>query len=178
MQGKKKLSKNMAYTAMFLAISVIISLVESASGINSLIPFPGVRLGLCNIAITACFYTVSRTGALAVTLVRPMFLFLFSGNPISLAMSLGGSSLSYLSLHFTHKANGKIISFSGVSTVSAACHSIGQTAVACFAMRDTALLLYLPVFCALSSVVGFALGIVMNIVLPRIERAVGKEVGA
>ena len=162
---------------MLLAASVIISFVESMSGVNEFIPLPGVRLGFCNIAVTACLYLVSPYGAFCVALVRPLFLFLFSGNPVSLAMSLFGGMMSFFSLIVTKKLYGKAFSFAGISCISAVFHSIGQTLAAMLIMGDAALLGYLPVFCVASSVAGSVCGAVMNILLPRLSVSLKADMG-
>ncbi len=157
----------MSLAALFLAASVLISIVEGISGVNAFIPLPGVRLGFCNIAVTACLYLVSMPYALAVALIRPLFLFLFSGNPVSLAMSFCGGLVSFLSLVATKPLYGKTFSFAGISCISSVFHSIGQIAAAMMLMGDSALLIYLPVFAAASSVAGTVCGVVMNLILPR-----------
>ena len=177
LQDRKEKIKRIALCAVFLAISVIISFVEAISGINSFIPLPGVRLGFCNIAITACLYTVSASGALCVALLRVLFLFLFSGNPVSLVMSLCGGLASLISLVATKKLYGRVFSFAGVSCISAVCHSLGQIMGAILIMHDVSLFYYLPVFVAASSVAGTVSGTVMNIILPRLSVLLGKNVG-
>ena len=175
LQDRKQKLRNMSLSALFLAASVIISIVEGISGVNAFIPLPGVRLGFCNIAITACLYLVSATYALTVALIRPVFLFVFSGNPVSPAMSLCGGLVSFLSLVVTQKLYGKTLSYAGISCISAVFHSIGQIAAAMIIMNDTALLMYLPVFAAASSVAGTLSGAVMNVVLPRLSAVLKKE---
>ena len=174
MHDKKMDLRKLSLSALFLAASTIISIVEGMSGVNSLIPLPGVRLGFCNIAVTACLYLVSPTGAFAISLVRPVFLFLLSGNPVSLAMSLCGSVLSFVSLIVTKKLHGKVFSFAGISCISAVFHSMGQIAAACVLMHDTALLWYLPLLLAASSVAGSVSGVVMNLILPRLSLKGGR----
>ena len=177
MQDNKKRIRNVTLSAVFLAISVIISFVENMSGINAFIPLPGVKLGFCNIAVTACLYTVSGAGAFFIAILRPLFLFLFSGNPVSLAMSLFGSLVSFTSLIITRPLYGKSLSFAGISCISAVFHSIGQIAAAMLLMHDTALVGYLPVFAAASSIAGTVSGLVMNVVLPRLAGMLGKRLG-
>ena len=169
MQDRKKRLYNMSLTAMFLAASLIISIVEGISGVNAFIPLPGVKLGFCNIATTACLYLVSPYSAMSVAIIRPLLMFLFSGNPVSLLMSLGGSLVSFLSLVATKRLYGNVFSFAGVSCISAVFHSIGQLLCAMLIMEDTALLLYLPLFLATSSIAGSVSGCVMNTVIPRIS---------
>ncbi|MBQ7400229.1 MAG: Gx transporter family protein [Clostridia bacterium] len=170
MQDRKLRLRKMSLCAVFLAASVIISFVESMSGINGFIPLPGVRLGFCNIAVMACLFLVSSTGAFAIAVIRPLFLFLFSGNPVSLAMSFCGGMLSFLSLVVTKKLYGRVLSFAGISCISAVFHSIGQLAAAMMLMSDVSLVCYLPVFVAASSVAGSVSGSVMNIIMPRLSK--------
>lgn len=164
----------MSLSSLFLAASVIISVVEGLSGVNAFIPLPGVRLGFCNIAVTACLYLVSIPWAFAVALIRPVFLFIFSGNPVSLAMSLCGGLVSFLSLVVTKRLYGRVLSFAGISCISAVFHSIGQIAAAMMIMNDIALVAYLPVFAAASSLAGSVSGAVMNLILPRLSVLIKK----
>ena len=174
LQDRKNKLYNMSLSALFLAASVIISIVEGISGVNAFIPLPGVRLGFCNVAITACLYLVSVPHAFAVALIRPLFLFVFSGNPVSLAMSLCGGLVSFMSLVVTKKLYGRVLSFAGISCISAVFHSIGQIAAAMMIMNDIALIAYLPVFAAASSLAGSVSGAVMNLVLPRLSVLIKK----
>ncbi len=177
LQDKSKKLKTVSLGAVFLGISVIISIVESVSGINAAIPMPGVKLGFCNIAITACLYICGVKAALAVSLLRPLFLFMFSANPVSLAMSYGGTVLSFASLIMTKRLYGKVFTFCGISCISAVFHAIGQTICAIIIMGDGALLSYLPLFCAASSVTGSVSGAVMNTVIPRLKLFTSKKGG-
>lgn len=173
LQDRKEKLRKLTLCALLLAASVVISIVEGISGVNAFIPLPGVRLGFCNIAVTACFYLVSVSGAFAISIVRPLFLFVFSGNPVSLAMSFCGAVMSFLSLVVTKKSYGRLFSFAGVSCISAVFHSIGQIFAAMLIMNDPALLLYLPAFLAASSVAGTVSGVVMNVILPRLSVRMG-----
>lgn len=177
LQDSKQKIKNLSFCALFLAASVIISIAESVSGVNTLIPLPGVRLGFCNIAVTACMYLVSIPGAFAISVIRPLFMFVLTGNPVSLAMSMCGSVLSCTSLFLTKKLYGKTFSFAGVSCISAVFHSIGQIIAAMIIMGDTALLWYLPVLIAASSVAGSVSGCIMNLILPRFSVMLGGKAG-
>ena len=170
LQDRRNRLQKMSLCGVFLAASVIISFVESMSGINNFIPLPGVRLGFCNIAVTACLYLVSPMGAFAIAVVRPLFLFLFSGNPVSLAMSFCGGMVSFFSLVVTKRLYGKMFSYAGISCISAIFHSLGQICAAMILMSDVSLVYYLPVFAAASSVAGSVSGSVMNIIMPRLAK--------
>ena len=172
MQAKRISVKSLSMCALFLAFSVIVSFVESMSGINALIPLPGVKMGLCNVAITACLYLCSAKEAFFVALLRPVFLFAFSANPVGFAMSFCGGMTTFLSLVLTKKLHGKVFSFAGISCISAVCHSIGQIVCACFITGSVGVMLYLPMLCAFSSAAGSLCGIIMNFVIPKLEKAV------
>lgn len=171
LQDNNTRTRLISLSAVFLGISVIISIVESLSGINALIPLPGVKMGFCNIAITACLYLCGVKYALAVAILRPLFLFLFSSNPVSLAMSFTGGLLSFLSLLATKHLYGRVFSFCGISCVSAVFHALGQTLAAIIIMGDSAILGYLPVFAAFSSITGTVSGFIMNLIIPRLKAA-------
>ena len=79
---------HLSETAIFLAMSLVISLVEGLFPLTALVSLPGVKLGLSNVATVCAFYLVSKKSALCVVLVRPFVLLLLSGNVFSLAMSL------------------------------------------------------------------------------------------
>ena len=170
LQDKKNNLKILSVSAVFLALSVIISFVEGMSGINAFVPLPGVKLGLCNIATTACFYLVSKKSALAIAVVRPVFLFLFTSNPVSFLLGFCGSILSFISLVATHKLYNRTFSFAGISCISAVCHSIGQIIGAVIIMQDESLLLYLPLLICASSLTGTLSGSIMNKVLPSLSK--------
>ena len=70
LQDKRINLKTLSVSAVFLAVSVILSFVEAISRINALIPLPGVKLGLCNIATTSAFYLVSKKSAFAIAVIR------------------------------------------------------------------------------------------------------------
>lgn len=159
----------LVYSAVFLAISVVISIIESVFSLSAFVSLPGVKLGLCNVATTAAFYVVSKKSAFYITVLRPVFLFLLFSNPFSFVMSLTGGLFAYASLFLTRKMYGKSISFCAVSCIGAVFHSIGQCVAASILMNNGAIFAYLPVFAAGSSIMGSISGAVMNILIPRIK---------
>lgn len=170
LQDKRINLKTLSLSSVFLAFSVIISIIEGMSGINALIPLPGVKLGLCNIATCACFYLVSKKSAFAIAVIRPLFLFVFTSNPVSFLLGFCGSIMSFLSLVMTYKLYDKVFSFAGISCISAVFHSIGQIIGAIIIMQDKSLLLYLPLLICASSLTGSLCGILMNKILPLLSK--------
>ena len=157
------------YTALFLAISLVVSIIEASFSFSALISLPGVKLGLCNVATTAAFYVIDKKSAFYITVCRPVFMFLLFSNPFSFVMSLTGGLFAYASLFLTRKMYGKSISFCAVSCIGAVFHSIGQCIAASVVMGNSAIFAYLPLFAAASSIMGSISGVVMNIVIPQIK---------
>ena len=103
------------------------------------IPIPGVRLGLANIPVLVALDRHDATGACWVPLVKVAATSLLFGNPVTLAYSLAGTTLSLalmtpLSLLPTMRL--KMVSVAG-----ALAHEAGQLAVA-QALLGTALVWY------------------------------------
>ncbi len=157
------------YTALFTAFSAIISLVESFF-VPTLV-LPGVKLGLASLALLCAFYLVGVKCGFFVATVRPIVMFLFSGNIFSLCMALCGSLMSFCSLLITKKLCGNYISFVGVCVLSAVFHSIGQTVCGVIITQSNAFIGYFPVFCFASCIAGIFCGIIANIVMPKLRTA-------
>ena len=154
--------------AVAMALSYIEFLLPSG-----LIPLPGVRLGLSNIAVILAFALISRGAGLAVMILKLLMSLMLFGNPMSFAFSLGGSAAAYLSLLLLTLLKEKI-SFIGVSAASAAAHSIGQIAVAAILTGSSAVAGYLPLMLLFSIPTGVITGIVMNLIAPVCEKLTEK----
>jgi heptaprenyl diphosphate synthase len=161
--------KRLVYSALFLAIALVLSIVEAMFSLSEFVSLPGVKFGLCNVATTAAFYTIGKRSALYVTVLRPVFMFLLFSNPFSFVMSMTGGLFAYASLFLTKKMYNKSISFCAVSCIGAVFHSIGQCIAASIVLGNMAMFLYLPLFAGASSVMGSISGVVMNIAIPRIK---------
>lgn len=169
LRDKKASVRRLCIDALVLASALILSYVEHLLPLTLLIPFPGVKLGLANIAVMYLFFSVSKLDAAAVSLVRVFMSALLFGSAVSFLMSLGGALLSYaamLSVSYLYKK--EKISFVGVSVVSAILHGVGQLAAASL-IYTPAVFSYLPVLMAGGTVTGCVSGIVLNIIYKRIE---------
>lgn len=171
MRRGKNFVKWASYTALFAAFSAIISVAESIF-VPMPAALPGVKLGLCNIAVTGALYILDEKSALCTLLIRTLISLLFGANPVSFAMSLCGGLLSFVSLLLTRGLyNRGRISFVGVSAVSAVFHSAGQTLAGACLLSGSAFFASFPLFAAASCAAGDISGAVMNIVIPRLKRS-------
>ena len=152
-----------------IAVCAFLTVLAAVTGVlegllSFLLPLPGAKLGLANIFLTAAFALYGAKYAFFVFLSRALLVFLFGGNPLSLALSLAGGLLAYLSLFLTTPHVGKRLSYIGVSSFSAACHAVGQVACAYFFIGE-AVVGYLPLLGAVSVVTGTLTGFLMDLVI-------------
>ena len=72
-----------AYCAVFTALGLILSYVEALIPINLLIPIPGFKLGLANLAVMIAFFSLGYGYAAAVSLCRILLTALLFGSVTS-----------------------------------------------------------------------------------------------
>ncbi len=156
-------------TAILLSLSFAISLLESFVPVNAVIPIPGLKLGLANIAVMAAFFLCGRASALCVAVFRPLMTLVLFGNVTSFILSMSGSLISFCGLMFTNLLYDKLFSFGGISVISAVLHAAGQIIAASFVVSDGAVYSYLPLLAAASSATGLINGMIMNAVYDRVQ---------
>lgn len=165
-------TKKLVRLSLFLAISVIINLIETFY-IQIPLPFPGVKLGLANIVglLVLCFYSSGEyfmIGGIRVILVG-----LIRGFSYATLIGLGGwllSSIVVIIIYKTTKA-----SLYGLSLVGAVMHSIGQIFVVAFLYQTLSIVYYLPVLVVLSLLSGYLMALVCKQVLIRLEKVIKIE---
>lgn len=148
------------------ALAMIFSFVESQ--IPPVVPIPGVKMGLPNIAIIFVLYRVGAKEAYAVNLVRILltsFLFGMSHLPYALVGGMLSLTVMVLMKRFT-----KFSSVS-VSVIGGVFHNIGQVAVA-YVITETAQLFtyYLPMLLVSGTIAGVVIGVVAGIAVKRLEK--------
>ncbi len=160
-----------AACAFLLSVSFVLSLVEGLVPIGAIIPLPGLKLGLANVAVMVAFVCLGRGYALLITLTRPVLSLLLFGNVTSALLSLSGGVFAFVSVVFSSKLLGKKLSFCGISALSAFCHSMGQIIMASLVLSGTEVFFYFPILALTSTIMGFFTGELMNLLIPRIDFA-------
>ena len=165
---KKHLSaKTIAVLAMMIALAMIFSYVETLIPIN--FGIPGVKLGLANLAIVAALYLLGGKQALVISVVRIILSGFLFGNMASIMYSLAGGLLSLAVMVLLTKTNR--LSVVTVSITGGICHNIGQIIVAILVVENLKLVYYIPVLLISGFVTGLLIGIVSQLVLPRVKCA-------
>jgi heptaprenyl diphosphate synthase len=158
----------LAENASFLVLALALSYVEALIPLSLLIPIPGVKLGLANLAVLLAVYRNGFFSGAAVSLARVILSAVLFGSVSSLAFSLGGALLSLLMLALLRPLYGRFCSWIGISAACAAAHNGGQILVAAFWMHDSAVFLYLPVLFAAAAVTGTLTGVMANLAVSHL----------
>jgi heptaprenyl diphosphate synthase len=160
--------KKMCQLALFLAIGVILNIVESFIPLP--IPIPGVRLGLANtIGLVLLYYygpkEYAGIGFLRVVLVGLLRTGLFS---VSFLLSLSGYFLSSLIAIFLYYL--KKFSIYGLSVASAVFHGIGQMILVMIIYSSYGLVIYLPVLMFTGVISGLLTAGISSLLLLNINK--------
>ncbi len=166
-------TRHITLCAMMTVFAMLLSYLESLLPLQLLIPLPGFRLGLANVAVMAVFCLVSPMEATIVSFVRILLMGLLFGSATSLYFSFLGGLCSYLMLLLLSRV-GKKCSFVGASILSAAAHNIGQICAAVTLFGPSLVFSYLPALLFASVIYGGAVGFLLNALIPKLKRILFK----
>ena len=160
------MKKSVAFWAMFLALALILSYVES------LIPFfcgvPGMKLGLPNLVIVMILYCMGTKEAYLISIVRVLLSGFLFGNLFSIGYSLAGAMLS-LTIMMLLKRTGKLKVIT-VSAIGGICHNIGQLIVASLVVESYNIFYYTPVLLIAGLITGIIIGVISQEMILRLGR--------
>lgn len=161
-------TRKLVLTALFFAISLVLSLVES--GLPPLpIPVPGVKLGLANIAVMYALFFLGRSPALTIAVLKAGFVVLTRG-PVAGFLSLCGGALSVAAMAMLMFVFGERISYLLLSVAGAICHNLGQFAAISVVYTGMYLLPYLPVLLVAGVVAGAFTAALLKVIRPAFQR--------
>ncbi|PKK93948.1 MAG: heptaprenyl diphosphate synthase [Tenericutes bacterium HGW-Tenericutes-6] len=152
-----KKTKKMVLLANFLAIAIVLNIIESAIPV---IPVPGAKLGFANIMTLVILYMYSFKDSAAITILRVLLVSILTAkllNPVFF-MSMSGAVFAMLAMGFFKKTN--FFGILGVSVLGSVFHCLGQVTAGIFVIGSTAVLLYLPVMLFLSIPAGALTGVI------------------
>lgn len=149
-------AKRLTRAAIFTAVALTIFLVELQ--IPSVVPIPGVKLGLANIVTVCAMFLLGPADTACVLLVRIVLGSICSGQMMAMWYSLCGGALCYLSMLGMRKlvTPGQIWV---CSVVGAIAHNVGQIAAAILLTRTPSLVYYLPILLVSGIVSGLFTGL-------------------
>jgi len=139
-----------------ISISIVLSIVESS--ISTLVfIFPGIKLGLANIATMVVVFTLGRKEGAIVAISRILIVgLIYSGlfTP-TFWISFTGGVLALLVLLILKSSK---LSIMTISVLSALMHMVGQILAAIIVVKTTLLIYYLPYMILLSIPAGLITG--------------------
>ena len=166
-------TRRLCLDALLVSFAMLLSYLEAVLPLTAWIPMPGFRLGLANVAVVIAFCLISPVDAALISAVRIFAMGLLFGSATSLYFSAMGGLLSYLIL-WVLSGCGKRLSFLGVSVLCAAAHNCGQILAAVTLFGPSLLISYLPVLLLASILCGGATGVLLNLLIPRLQSLAGK----
>jgi len=147
----------MTLLANFLAIAIVLNIIESAIPI---IPVPGAKLGFANVITLIIIYVYSFKDGFALTILRVLLVGLLSGKLLGpiFYMSMSGAVFATLAMGVFKKSN--YFGIIGVSVLGSIFHCIGQIAAGIFVIGSIAVIAYLPIMLFLSIPAGVLTGVI------------------
>ncbi len=159
-------TKKVAFLGMCIALSMILSFVESQ--IPPLVAVPGVKVGLPNLVMVFMLYKIGAKETAIVSILRVILVGILFGTPLSMIYSLVGAALSLIGMILLKKTN--LFAPVTVSVAGGILHNIGQIATACLVMETAQIAYYLPVLLISGTIAGIIIGIVAAMILKRLDK--------
>ena len=159
-------TKKVAFLGMCVALSMILSFVESQ--IPPLVAVPGVKVGLPNIVMVFMLYKIGAKETAIVSIIRVILVGFLFGTPLSMIYSLVGAALSLIGMIILKKTN--LFAPVTVSVVGGILHNVGQILTARFVMDTAEIAYYLPVLFISGTIAGIVIGYVAGLILKRLEK--------
>jgi heptaprenyl diphosphate synthase len=144
-------TRKLALMAVLTAIALTIFMIENQ--LPSIVPIPGVKLGLANIITLTAMVLLGRKEAGAVLLVRIIMGAMFAGSPATLLYSGAGGLLAYVVMCIT------IGLFSEkqlwiVSALAGIAHNAGQLIACVLVVKTPGVFAYAPILAVSGIVTG------------------------
>ena len=159
--------KRLALMALLTAASLILFVVEAQ--IPSLIPVPGVKLGLANIITLVAMVLLSRREAGLVLLVRILLGAVFAGSPSTLLYSAAGGALAYAVMCLLVRRVPEERLWL-ISILAALAHNAGQLLVCILVTRTSQLIVYAPVLAASGILTGAFTGVAATFLVKALRK--------
>ncbi len=165
-------TKLLVLTALLFAVALVLSVVENTlPSISFLIPVPGVKLGLSNIAVMYTLFFLDKKPAFSIAILKGLFVAMTRG-PIAGLLSAGGGVLSVLIMAILIFIFKDRISYLALSIFGAIAHNVGQFIIVSLIYTNVYLWVYLPVLLISGVIAGIATSILLRFILPAFNRLV------
>lgn len=158
-------TKKLTILSLLLGMALILSYIESLIPYNFVIP--GIKIGLCNIAIIFTLYKLGIKEAFIVSLLRVLIMGILFNNGITFIYSLIGAILSLFSMYIIKRFN--LLDEYGVCITGAIFHNIGQLLAAYVLLNTSTVIYYLPYLLLSGVITGFIIGTLAYMMIKRVN---------
>ncbi len=172
---KQKQVAKLTVTALFTALSVVLSILEGFLPTFAVLP-PGAKPGFSNIIVMFSALSLGAPQTLFIVFAKSFFAFLTRG-VMAGCMSLAGGVLSSFCMLFVFRKL-QNIGCVGAGVLSALCHNLGQLLVSFITVGTTAVFGYAPILLVVSVITGVITGSLLKAFLPYfkgLEKHFSKE---
>jgi len=159
--------KRLTRDAVLTAIALTIFMIEAQ--IPSLVPIPGVKLGLANIVTVVAMFAYGPGDAMMILLVRVVLGSVFSGQITTLFYSLAGGVLCFCAVFLLKKGLTERQIWVA-SVVGAVFHNIGQIMVAIFMTSTIGIIVYLPILMVSGIIAGLFTGLCAQFLYKKLKK--------
>ena len=160
-------------SARIAACGVLTALALIFSYIEFLVPLPiaipGIKLGLANIVVLVCLYTLGERYAFLINCTRIVLAALLFGSVFSALYALAGGLVSFAVMALLKRADA--FSVCGVSMAGGVFHNLAQLTVAGFLVESAQVFYYFPVLLLSGMATGIGIGILATLILRSIGRS-------
>ncbi len=161
----RKQTEKLAVSAIFCAFAMVLSYIEAIIPFDLVLPVPGFKLGLANIAVSVVFLICGALPAFCVSITRIFLSAILFGSITSFGYSLCGGILSFLVLILWKRIFYKLSGYIGLGVMSASAHSIGQCIYASIFFGPYVITAYLPLLLVISLFTGAFTGILISLII-------------
>ena len=173
MKEKKmeKSIKKLCYLALFCAIAIVLSYIESL--IPLYLGVPGAKLGLANVVTLTLLLCFGLKEAFIVMFLRILIVSMTFTNFYMFLYSLSGGLLSLIIMYLFLKTN--LFSDIIISIMGGIFHNVGQLLVAMLFFSSTVFMYYLPYLMLFGILSGIVIGILGEIIYLKIGNQLKKR---
>ncbi|WOO89844.1 Gx transporter family protein [Mollicutes bacterium LVI A0078] len=156
--------------ALFISISIVLSIFEMLIPINFVIP--GVKLGLGNMLLVILLDYYDFKELLVFQIIKISVTTFILGLFSIYLFSLSGGLLALVVMYSVRKIFKDKVTTYTLSMCGAIAHNIGQIIFAIYALKTPELIGYVPFLVVFGSITGFGLGYCIELIRPLIVKGI------
>lgn len=160
-------TRRLTLMAVMAAIALTIFIAEMQ--IPTIVPIPGIKLGLSNIVTLAAIAVLGRREAALILAARIILGSLFSGSMSVLIFSLAGGACALAVMSAVYGALGEKLIWA-VSILGALAHNAGQLAAAVVVLRSASIFFYAPLLVVSAIITGLFTGLCSRLLIQAVRR--------